>query len=102
MSEQIEAKRDSAKLQPNSGRGKHAKGDAVLEDTFRIDYKEYKKSFGLTPEIWGKCCTDAYKAGGYEPALKLVMGDPKVRLFVISETMFHEMLAAYLGVNRGA
>ena len=94
MSEALEAKRDGAKLQPNSGRGKFAKGDATLDD-FLIDYKEYPKGISVNTAIWGKVCTDALKVDK-EPALKLVLGGKnKVRLFVISETMFHMMHEAY-------
>ena len=98
MSEKAEAARDGARLQKNSGRGKHDKGDAVLDDRFLIDYKEYGKVFGISMDVWAKICTDAYRAGGYEPAIKVVLGEGtnKVRLFVISETLFHEMKKAYL------
>ena len=100
MTEKLEAKRDGATLQANSGRGRFAKGDATTED-WCIDYKEYPKGFTVNITNWGKVCTDAQKAGGLEPTLKIVLGtgQAKTRLFVISETMFHEMNQAYKEKN---
>lgn len=96
MSEASESKRDGSKLQPNSGRGQFAKGDATLGG-WCIDYKEYGKSFAISENVWAKICTDAFRSGNKEPALKLVLGSGqnKTRLFVISETMFHQMNEAY-------
>ena len=97
MSEELEAKRDGAKLQPNSGRGKHKKGDAIL-GPFIIDYKEYASSFGVSRSVWAKLSKDAIIKGKKLPALKLVLGkeeQPKVRLWVIGDDMFHEMLEAW-------
>lgn len=96
MSEESEAKRDGARLQPNSGRGKHAKGDATL-GPFLIDYKEYASSFGVSISVWAKLSKDAIIKGRLQPALKLVLGtgDKKVRVWVISDEMFHEMLEAW-------
>lgn len=96
ISESEEAKRDGAKLQPNSGRGVHHKGDAIL-DPFLIDYKEYANSFGVSTQVWTKLNTDAVHAG-LQPALKLVLGPNnghKTRVWVISDQMFKEMLWAY-------
>jgi len=97
MSEESEAKRDGATLQPNSGRGKHAKGDAIL-GPFLVDYKEYAKSFGVSIGVWGKLSTDAILKGRKQPALKLVLGandGNKTRVWVIGDKMFHEMLEAW-------
>jgi len=98
MSEAAEIKRDGAKAQPNSGRGQHAKGDAVLEP-FLIDYKEYTESFSVSRTNWAKLQLDAFKSGRREPAFKLVLGEEdnpnKLRLWVISDAMFHEMLEVY-------
>jgi hypothetical protein len=103
MSEADEIKRDGAKPVKNSGRSKGVnKGDAILEP-FLVDYKEYKKSFGLTREFWSKICTDAIYNGRRQPALKLVIREdddpeakaPKTRLWVIGDEMFHEMLEAW-------
>ena len=96
MSEADEIKRDGATPVKNSGRGLH-KGDATLEP-FLVDYKEYGKSFGVTQEIWAKISTDSIKNGRRQPALKLVIGregEPRTRLWVIGDTMFHEMLEAW-------
>lgn len=96
-SELEEIKRDGATPQPNSGRGKHRKGDAILEP-FIVDYKEYSKSFGISKAVWAKICTDA-NYGHKQPALKLVLGDndgQKIRLWVISDSMFHEMRHAWI------
>lgn len=98
MSEKSEAARDGAKLQKNSGRGKHDKGDAVLEP-FLVDYKEYTESFSVSRKVWAKLQLDAFKAGRREPAFKLVLGEEdskdKLRVWVISDAMFHELLETY-------
>lgn len=97
MSEADEIKRDGATPVKNSGRSKGiAKGDAVLEP-FLVDYKEYGKSFGVTKEVWSKISTDAINNKRRQPALKLVLGEdgPKTRLWVIGDSMFHEMLEAW-------
>lgn len=94
MSEASEAVRDGAILQKNSGRGKYRKGDAVIDDFMLVDIKEYGKSFSINRQFWSKISTDAVKQG-YDPALKLVVGaedEPKMRLFVISESLMHELL----------
>lgn len=96
MSEADEIRRDGATPVKNSGRGLN-KGDAVLEP-FLVDYKEYGKSFGVTKEMWAKVSTDSIKNGRRQPALKLVIGkegEPRTRLWVIGDEMFHEMLEAW-------
>lgn len=99
MSERGEVLRDGARAQKNSGRGKFQKGDAVI-GPFVYDIKEYSKSFSINPGFWSKACTDAFRSGNKEPALKIVMGDVnKVRLWVISDDMFHEMLEAWTEKN---
>lgn len=98
MSERGEVKRDGAKAQKNSGRGKYQKGDAKL-GPFVVDIKEYSKSFSISKDVWAKICGDAYRSDG-EPALKLVVGsEPKVRMWVISDLMFHQMLEAWKEKN---
>jgi hypothetical protein len=96
MSEADEIKRDGATPVKNSGRSKGiAKGDATL-GPFLVDYKEYSKSFGITKDVWAKISTDAIHNGRRMPALKLVLGDnPKARVWVIGDSMFHEMLEAW-------
>lgn len=96
MSEADEIKRDGSIPVKNSGRSRGvAKGDAILEP-FLIDYKEYSKSFSINSDFWAKISTDAIHNGRRQPALKLVMGDEKkTRLWVIGDTMFHEMLGAW-------
>lgn len=98
QSELNELKRFGANPQKNSGRGKHAKGDGIVDELFMIDVKEYEKSFSITQDVWAKTCTDAYRAGGKEPMLGIVLGsgNNKVRLVVISKTMFEDMKTAYL------
>jgi hypothetical protein len=99
VSEKAEILRDGAKAQKNSGRGKIQKGDAQI-GPFTYDIKEYPKSFTINQTFWSKVCTDAFKSGNTEPALKIVMGDVnKVRLWVISDDMFHEMLDAWMEKN---
>lgn len=99
MSEAGEAKRDGAKTQKNSGRGYIQKGDAILED-FCIDYKEYTDGFRVSRRNWGKCNSDAVRMKKW-PLMKLVLKDKdsehRVRLFVIEERHFHELLEARRG-----
>ena len=96
MSEANEIKRDGGKAQKNSGRGKIQKGDAIL-GPFCYDIKEFAKSFGLSKTVWGKVCTDAFRSGRRTPALKVVLGEgnEKVRLWVIDDAMFKDMLEAW-------
>ena len=91
--EKEEIKRDKAKPQKNSGRGKIQKGDAT-KGSFCYDIKEYEKSFGLTPDVWAKICMDAFQSGNYEPALKIVLGSKnhKTRLWVFGEEMGNQMM----------
>jgi hypothetical protein len=78
MSERDHARKDGARLQPNSGRGSHAKGDATMDTLtgkYLIDYKEYGKSYTVNNNVWAKICTDAMAVGrDFEPVLKLVIG----------------------------
>lgn len=97
MDEAAEVKLDKAKPQPNSGRRIYGKdkGDAKL-GPFVYDIKEYAKAFSVNMNSWSKVCTDAIKAGG-EPALKIVLGSGRntVRLWVVSDAMFKQMLEAW-------
>lgn len=95
MTEKGEAKRDGASLQRNSGRGILEKADGVL-GPFVVDYKEYTESFGVSRKVWAKLVSDAWRMK-LQPALKLVLGGdgPKLRLWVISDAMFKEMLEAW-------
>ena len=93
MSELSEAKRWGGALQPNSGRGKHKKGDATVGQ-FVVDIKEYSSSFSLSKNVWGKICTDAVMQGK-RPALNIVLGENdgrKARMWVISEDDMLEYL----------
>lgn len=98
--EKEEIKRDGGRPQKNSGRGKIQKGDAIL-DPFCYDIKEYGKSFSLSKDVWAKVSEDAYKSSKgndrYEPALKVVLGEGnhKIRLWVIEDEMFKQMLDAW-------
>lgn len=96
MSEANEIKKDGGTAQKNSGRGKIQKGDAKL-GPFCYDIKEFSKSFGLSKAVWGKICTDAFRSGRMVPALKVVLGEAneKVRLWVIDDGMFKEMLETW-------
>lgn len=87
MSELDEIERDGGIPQKNSGRGKHDKGDAIYDNLWCVDIKEYPKGFTVNLSAWAKICTDAIRAGNLDPALKVVLGEgkEKVRLFVISE-----------------
>lgn len=96
MTEKDEAARDGARLHRNSGRGYIEKGDATLYP-FCVDYKEYKETFSVSRDFWAKATKDAIKMRS-QPALKLVLGGEgtPTRLWVISDTMFHEMREAWL------
>lgn len=91
MSERDHAMRDGARLQPNSGRGSHAKGDAILDTEtglYLIDYKEYSKSFSISVNNWSKVCSDALKVNREaEPVLKLDL-DGKIEVCVMDWSWF--------------
>lgn len=98
MTELAEIRRDGASPQKNSGRGMYQKGDATL-GPFLIDYKEYDESFGVSRKVWAKLQKDAFSVGQKMPTLRLVLGsksDPnKLRLWVVGDDMFREMLEAW-------
>lgn len=101
MSEAIEISRDGAVPVKNSGRSSGVKkGDAVLEP-FVVDYKEYTEGFTVSRAAWRKISTDAWTNGRREPLLKLVLGSEDetdkslIRVFVVGEAMFQEMLEAW-------
>jgi len=81
--ESLEADRDGATLQPNSGRGRFSKGDALLDD-FMVDYKHFTNGFTVNVSNLGKLDTDAQKAGGYDGVFKLII-DNKIRRWVVPE-----------------
>ncbi len=95
MSEKSEIKRDGAKAQKNSGRGKMQKGDA-LWNGFCVDYKEYSKSFSINKDNWGKICNDAWASGNLDPCLKLILGTgySRTRLAVIEWSRLEELVEA--------
>lgn len=101
MSEADEIKRDGAVPQKNSGRGKVNKGDAIIDAYWLVDYKEYPKGFTVNTAAWAKICTDAIRAGNYEPTLKIVLGEGtnKVRLFVLSEDEMNQYRALRLAAE---
>lgn len=93
MSELEELKRLGAKPQPNSGRGKHNKGDGILDGKWIVDIKETGKSFGLSRNVWGKVCTDAAQSNKL-PLLKVVIGEEsgqRIRLIVMDEDDFIDL-----------
>lgn len=92
-SELNELKRIGATPQKNSGRGKHDKGDGILDNIWLVDVKEYSKTFGLSQDVWAKTSTDAFRAGHKEPMLLVVLGEGNkvIRLVVHSMTDFLEM-----------
>lgn len=98
MTEKNQIARDGAVAQKNSGRGWKEKGDAKL-GPFLIDYKEYTESFGVSRKVWAKLQKDAFAAGMMQPALRLILGKKdstdRLRLWVINDTMFKEMLLAW-------
>ena len=101
MSERGEAKRDGAKQQKNSGRGKIQKGDATWNG-FVVDYKEYSKSISISEEIWAKICTDTFKVNrSYHPLLKLILGEGtrKTRLAVIEWELLEQLVECWKEQN---
>jgi len=98
MSEASEIKRMGARPVSNSGRGIREKGDAVLEP-FVVDIKEYNEGFTVNRTNWGKLQSDAFRTGMRLPAFMLALGSTetkeKLRLWVISDDMFKEMLEAW-------
>jgi hypothetical protein len=96
LTEEREIKKFGGTPQKNSGRGWKDKGDAVLEP-FLVDVKEYAETFGVSRKVWAKLSSDALKSGRRIPALMLALGtgDPKLRLWVISDSMFKEMYEAW-------
>lgn len=95
ISERKEIKKMGGKAQKNSGRGQYMKGDATL-GPFVVDVKESVSHFGLDRKTWVKVCTDAAKHRA-EPALMVALGQGRetIRMWVIADSMFHEMLSAY-------
>lgn len=93
MSERGEVKRDNAKAQKNSGRGKYQKGDAKWYN-FVVDYKESNSSFTLNKDVWSKICTDTFKVNrNMHPALKIIIGDEsKIRLGIIEWSVLEELV----------
>jgi hypothetical protein len=97
MSERVEAKRDGAKLQRNSGRGQYAKGDAIWMGHV-VDYKEYEKSFSVSRKVWAKVTSDAMRVSlNMQPLLRLVLGsgNKKLRLTVVDSDWFDELVEVY-------
>jgi len=82
--------------QPNSGRGKHKKGDGIL-GPFMVDVKEYEKSYSISRDNWAKVCTDA--AGQrLQPMIALALGEEttiRSEMVVVGKKMFLEMLEAW-------
>lgn len=94
--EKAEIKRFGGTPVKNSGRGLQ-KGDAVLEP-FLVDVKEYSESFSVSRANWAKISTDAIKNGRRQPAFMLALGsegETPVRVWVIGDIMFKDMLQAW-------
>jgi len=72
--ERRSAKKDGAKVIPNSGRG-FKKGDALLDEEWLIDYKHNEKTFTLSATSWAKHSKDAWNDGQYKPIVKVIFGD---------------------------
>lgn len=97
LAEEIEIKRDGARAQKNSGRGKYQKGDAILHP-FLVDYKEASKSFTLNKDVWSKICTDTFRVSrSLHPCLKIIIGDgnEKVRLAIIEWAYLEDLIESY-------
>ena len=98
MTEKKQIERDGAVAQKNSGRGWVQKGDARL-GPFLVDYKEYTESFSVSRTNWAKLQSDAFRTQQSQPAFRLILGEQdgmrKLRLWVIGDDMFAEMLDAW-------
>jgi hypothetical protein len=100
MTEKKQIERDGAVAQKNSGRGWVQKGDAK-KGPFLVDYKEYTESFSVSREGWAKLQSDAFRAQRSMPAFRLILGNKhdssaqRLRLWVIGDDMFNEMLEAW-------
>ena len=98
MTEKKQIVRDGAVAQKNSGRGMYQKGDATL-GPFLVDYKEFTESFAVSRRSWAKLQSDAFRTPQSQPAFRLILGSKdspeKLRLWVISDDMFWEMLEAW-------
>lgn len=97
MTEKQEAKRDGARLQSNSGRGKFDKGDATWYNHV-VDYKEYAKSYSVSIENWMKICTDTVKVNvDFQPVIKVILGskNKKTRLAVVDWDWYAELVEKY-------
>lgn len=99
-SELYELKRLGATPTRNSGRGQFSKGDGIIDldgdPLVTIDVKEYAESFPISIKTWAKISTDAKKNSNSEPMFHLALGeDPKVRIAVISESFFIELIECY-------
>lgn len=80
--EQKLAKDDGAKLVPNSGRGTHRKGDALLGDLL-IDYKfTESKSFSVNDKAFSKHRIDAFKEG-YEGVVVVYFHESQKKVAVV-------------------
>lgn len=90
MSERGEAKRDGARLQKNSGRGKIQKGDAIWND-FVVDYKEYERTINISSDMWMKICMDTFKVDRSKHPLIKVIFNNGTRLAIIEWSLFEEM-----------
>ena len=101
MSERSEIKRDGAKAQKNSGRGKYQKGDAKWHH-FLVDYKEASASFGLNKDVWAKICTDTFKVSrDMHPCLKIIIGEEsKVRLGIVEWATLEELITFWEENNK--
>jgi len=91
MSEKGEAKRIGAKLQKNSGRGRIQKGDATWRD-YVLDFKEFKKSFRITQNVWSKVVTDTLKVDRSKSPVIMLVLDGKTRLAIIEWSEFERLV----------
>lgn len=99
--ELTEIKRFGGTPTKNSGRGKFNKGDAKV-GPFTVDIKEASKTFQMSRTVWAKVSSDAVKNDNSEPALMIALGDKHVvRLWVVGDQMFQEMLDAWEKVYGG-
>ena len=98
MNENREIKKDDARPIKNSGRG-FQKGDAIINDRYLVDYKNYTKSFSINLNKWHKHALDSIEAGFLTPCFGVTLndGDDNVKVAIIPWDEFMRLQESYNG-----
>lgn len=94
--EDREIRRDGMVKVKNSGRSSKttAKGDAILDEEWLVDFKYTEKSFTLSRGVWSKVSSDAHTNGNRNPLLKVILeGDDNttLRLWIMDDKQFQQI-----------